>query len=212
MKRVLIVLGGPDGSGKTTLALMLLKYFAARGLRVKVVRIRGTHSLAYVLMLFLRRFGIFRGSGLHYYNFRVPPKLRDLWLIIELISVLPLIVLYYYAYRMVYDVIIAERGVLDFAVWVLTGVRPCMSSPFTRMFLNAVQSLILRFKTIYITASREELLKRKRLERDLVNNMYCVYELLAGQLRLRRIDTTNLQPSEAFRELLKVLGELGLVV
>jgi len=212
MKRALIVLGGPDGSGKTTLALMLLKYFATKKLRAKVVRIRGTHTLAYVLMLFLRRFNIFKGGGLHYYNFRIPPKLRDLWLIIELVSALPLIVLYYYVYRMVYNVVIAERGVLDFAVWVLTGVRPCMSSPFTRMFLNVVQSLILRFRTVYIIASKEVLLKRKRSERNLINNMYCIYELLAEQLRLRRIDTTNLQPSEALRELLKVLREFGFVI
>jgi len=212
MKGALIVLGGPDGSGKTTLALMLLNYFATRGLRSKIVRIRGTHTLAYALMLFLRRFNIFKGNELHYYNFRVPSRLKDLWLIIELVSVLPLIVLYYYIYRMIYDIIIAERGVLDFAVWVLTGVRPRMSSPFTRVLLNVALSLALRFKTIYITAKKEVLLERKQLERSLINNMHCIYELLAERLRLVRIDTSNLQPLEAFRELLKVLRESGFAI
>jgi len=212
MRGTLIVLGGPDGSGKTTLALMLLKYFAMKKLRVKVVRIRGTHTLAYTLMVFLRRFSVFKGSGLHYYSFRVPPKLKGLWLVIELLSIFPLIALYYYVYRLVYDVVISERGALDFAVWVLTGVRPRPSSLFLRAFLKVAQSLILHFKTIYITASKETLLKRKLSERDLISDMYCIYELLAKQLYLRRIDTTNLQPSKAFRELLKVLREFGLVV
>ena len=91
---------------------------------MKIVRIRGTHTIAYLLLILLKRFSNFKGKGLHYYNTKIPNVLKSLWILVELLSVSILIILYYHIYPLVYRVVISERGPLDFAVWVITGVRP----------------------------------------------------------------------------------------
>jgi len=152
----------------------------------------------------LRRFKAFNEKGLHYYSFNVPPKLKGFWLIVELVSILPLIVLYYYIYRLVYDAIISERGLLDFAVWVLTGVKPKLTKTVTKLFLKVSIAWILHYETIYIRADKEKLFERKRNEAILINTMYPIYEILAKELGLPTIDTTATSPAEAFYSALQV--------
>jgi len=205
MKKLLIVFGGPDGAGKTTLSILLSIYFRRKKMKVKIVRIRGTHTFAYIFMTFLKKVTSSAGDDLHYYRFRIPEKARSLWVLIELVSIIPLIFLHYYVYRVIYDVVISERGPLDFAVWVLTGVKPKTARLSTKIFLVLVQTFILYFKTIYIVANKEKLLKRKQEETTLITAMYSLYNLLASLLSLPRIDTTHLHPLQALNRVLETL-------
>jgi len=211
MKGSLIVLGGPDGSGKTTLALLLSRYLSMKGLSVRIVRIRGTHTLSYVLMVFLRRFKAFNGKGLHYYSFNVPPKLKGFWLIVELASVLPLILLYYYIYRLVYDAIISERGPLDFAVWVLTGVKPKLTKTVTKLFLKVSIAWILHYETIYIRADKEKLFERGLKKENLFIARFTDFEEVFSRFLIKNEDFKGVPHNSSTSEL-SFIGETSLGV
>jgi DNA polymerase III delta prime subunit len=185
----LILFAGPEGSGKTTLALNLKRRLEDGGCKVKVVRIRGTHTLAYLLAMFLKKVFKFHGEELHYYKVWIPRQLEKFWLLIEFISIIPLIFLYYYLYRICY-VVVSERSLVDLIVWVLGGLKSkkdiLKSFVFRTMLIFA-----LKYKPIYITANINDLVKRKPYEKDLILNMFSYYELLKNTLALEYIDTSN---------------------
>lgn len=191
MLKPLILFTGPDGAGKTTIALMLKKYLEERGYKVKVVRMRGTHTLAYVLMLFLRNILGLRGTELHYYRVRLPKRLAGLWIYIEFLSLIPLILWYYVFLRMRY-VVVSERSILDTLIWVITSFKDAIGiTSLSRFKLYLL--LILRYSkcTVYVTASPEILVERKPDEEFLVKEMWIYYNEIAKILKLKYVDTSS---------------------
>jgi energy-coupling factor transporter ATP-binding protein EcfA2 len=184
----LILFTGPEGSGKTTLALYLKCILESSGYKVKVVKIRGTHTLAYLLVALLKKVFKFHGEGLHYYKVWMPNQLEKFWLLIEFISVVPLILVYYYLYRINY-VVISERSLVDLIVWVLGGLKSkkvvIKSLTFKIMLIFA-----LRYKPIYITANIDDLITRKPHEKDLILILFPYYEILKKILALKHINTS----------------------
>jgi GTPase SAR1 family protein len=203
----LILFTGPDGAGKTTMALMLKTYFEKKGYKVKVVRIRGTHTLAYILMLFLRDAIGMKGNDVHYYRVRIPRKLIGLWIYLEFFSLIPLILWYYIFLRLRY-VIVSERSILDTLIWVMTSFKGILKiiklSKFRPYLL-----LIARYSkcTIFVTASPEILRKRKPGEEYLVKSMWIYYDKIAKTLNLNYIDTTSSQPSTTLQQALLLLRD-----
>ncbi len=205
MLKPLILLTGPDGAGKTTLALMLKKFLEKRGYRAKVVRIRGTHTLAYIFMLFLRDVLGLKGTDMHYYKVRVPRKLTGLWIYLEFISLIPLILRYYVLLRTRYAVV-CERSILDALVWVLTSFSDTSSTASLDM-LRPYILLILRYSkcTVYVTAPPEVLAKRKPSEEFLIKKTWIYYDKIAETLKLKRVDTTSSNPSITLKNILLLL-------
>jgi DNA polymerase III delta prime subunit len=201
----LILFTGPDGAGKTTMALMLKKYLEEKGSKVKVVRIRGTHTLAYIIMLFLRDILNLRGMDLHYYNVRIPRKLVPLWIYIEFISLIPLILGYYYILRVKYFVI-SERSIMDALVWLISGIEGGFSSlKFSGIKLYL--ALIGKHSkgTIYMTADLRTLRNRKPDEEFLLYAMLPYYNALAKVFQLKTINTALSSTIASFKILLGLL-------
>jgi len=205
MLKPLVLFTGPDGAGKTTVALMLEKYLERKGYKVRVVRIRGTHTFAYILILFLRDILGLRGSDIHYYGVRVPRRLIGLWIYLEFLSLIPLILWYYVLLRIRY-VVVCERSILDALVWVMTSFKEALNTASLSRFRPYIL-LILRYSkcTVYFTASPEVLAKRKPGEEFLVKKMWIYYDKIAKTLKLKCVDTTSSHPSTTLQNVLLLL-------
>ena len=205
MLKPLVLFAGPDGAGKTTVALMLKKYLERKEYKVRVVRIRGTHTFAYILMLFLRDILGLRGSDIHYYGVRVPRRLIGLWIHLEFLSLILLILWYYVLLRIRY-VVVCERSILDALVWVMTSFKEALNTASLSRFRPYIL-LILRYSkcTVYFTASPEVLAKRKPGEEFLVKKMWIYYDKIAKTLKLKCVDTTSSHPSTTLQNVLLLL-------
>ena len=200
----LILLSGPDGSGKTTLATALKKELEKKGYKVKIVRIRGTHTLAYLLLLVFKKVLKLHGKQLHYYQVYIPSKITKLWLMIEFISIVPPIIIYYYFYR-IRNVVISERSLLDFVIWVLKGLineRDIIRTYTFRVMLV----FTTKYKPIYITASIDELIRRKPLEKSLILKFLPYYTVLSRYLQLKVVDTSRCTVVECVNHLKKIIN------
>jgi DNA polymerase III delta prime subunit len=206
MLKPLVLFTGPDGAGKTTVALMLKKYLEKMGYRVKVVRIRGTHTFAYILMLFLKDILGLKGSDIHYYRVRVPRRLIGLWIYLEFLSLIPLILWYYVLLRIRY-VVVSERSILDALVWVMTSFKDTLNTTSSLGRFRPYILSILRYSkcTVYVTASPEVLAKRKPGEEFLVKKMWIYYDKIAKTLKLKYVDTTSSHPSTTLQNVLLLL-------
>jgi len=196
----LILFAGPEGSGKTTLALNLKRRLEDNGYKVKVVRIRGTHTLAYLSVMFLKKVLKLHGEDLHYYKVWIPKHLEKFWLLIEFISAIPLILLYYYLYR-IYYIIISERSMVDLVVWIIGGLKS--KKAVVRSFIFRIMLIFtLKYKPIYITANMNDLVKRKPYEKDLIINLFPYYELFGKMLDLESMNTSEYTINECLVSLL----------
>ncbi|MEM2049800.1 MAG: hypothetical protein QXZ11_01620 [Thermoproteota archaeon] len=195
----LLLFTGPEGSGKTTLALNFKSRLESNGYRVRIVRIRGTHTFAFLLAMFLKKCLKLHGSELHYYQVRIPKRLEKFWPFLEFISILPLILFYYHFYR-IWQVVISERSLVDVIVWILGGLneKSLIIKSFTfRIFLTFAS----KYKPIYITATVHELMERKPYEKDLIFVLLPYYNALARILDLRIIDTSKCSLDDCLRSL-----------
>jgi thymidylate kinase len=175
IKMVTICLFGPDGSGKTTLARALARKLEGYHFKVRISWIRGTHTLASMLAKFLSRSATFRGSDNLYYGVSIPNSARRVWQLIEFISVLPILLTSYILPSLLGYIVIAERYIPDFLVWVsLTTRDECYLKRLEARFMLAL-SMKANMK-VYVTASKDELAIRKGGE---VNQKF-----LSGQLKL----------------------------
>jgi cellulose biosynthesis protein BcsQ len=204
----LVLFTGPDGAGKTTMALMLKKYLEEKGYKVKVVRIRGTHTFAFALMLFLRDILNLRGKDLHYYNIRIPRKLVSLWIYIEFVSLLPLILGYYYVLRVKYFVI-GERSIIDALVWLMSGIKE-ENFPLKYGGIKLYLALIRKYSrhTIYVTADLRTLKNRKPYEEFLIHSTLPYYDVFAKIFQLKTVNTASSPIIASFKILLELLKEL----
>ncbi len=192
---------GPDGSGKTVLSNLLAGVLAGRGVPVRLFWMRGTHTFASILARLLRRFGAFSGSDNPFYSFRVPPRLRPLWVYVEFLSILPILARYLVASSL--GVVVSDRFLPDFVVWVsLTSRNPrFLSSPLATLLLGATRRLGCG---VYVTADVDTLCARR-------SDMPCgftvlekrIYDAIAAHLSTPIVDTSHSSVTESFREVLK---------
>jgi hypothetical protein len=187
---------GPDGSGKTSIANAIKKDH-------KIVSIRGTHTLASVIALFLNRFTVFRGKDNPYYEISIPEKMRSLWCIMEFISTLPHI-LYRFGILPKFKSVVAERSIPDFVAWVAVTTK---NPSFTRSFLGTFLLALARKqgRLVYVTASMNELCRRRPESTELINKQVPVYNVLAKLLNSTRLDTTLKTVEESSKEIRKVI-------
>lgn len=204
----MLCFAGVDGSGKSTLAGRVALYLRARGLRVVVVWMRGTHTFASVLARFLARFSSFRGPCNPYYGICVPRGMRGLWLWVEFVSVLPVVVARLVFRGLFGGVVVAERSLLDFLVWLVVTLRwgGAVGSFVGRSAVSLHLSLCDR--SVYVRADPGVLLSRRRgsPEERLIPLQLRVYDAVARAVGVPVVDTSRAAVDESFRRVLGVLG------
>jgi thymidylate kinase len=185
-----ILLFGPDGAGKTTLAKTLAKNFAKKDVRVKVSWMRGTHTLALVMARFLSRFNSLKGQDNPYFHIRSPSPIK-LWQLIEFLSVIPVILVKYEVPRRIGYTVIGERSYIDFIVWVATTTNDPL---FIRSkYATILLKMASRGKNFYVTAKTSTLLKRRfnEIDKNFLEKQIKYYKILSKIINAVEIDSTQ---------------------
>jgi len=196
---------GPDGSGKTTIATSLAEKL--RRLKIKRSWMRGTHTLASMLARFLSKFATFKGPNNPYYGISIPSRMKRLWQLIEFISVLPILLVRFMLPSLLGYIVIAERYIPDFLVWVvITTDDPSYLSSISARFLLA---LALRAKAkIYVKAKLQKLIERRMdMDPSFIMKQLILYEKLAESMNSLILDTTNRSVDESMNSLLAFLDK-----
>jgi len=206
--RLLLCLFGVDGAGKTTLARYIATYLRIQGFYATTVWMRGTHTIASVLARFLACFSVFRGSCNPYYKICIPSSMKQLWLWIEFISILPIILLRFVVSKLLDRVVIAERSLIDFLAWLIVTLR---WSRIIRSFIGkSIISLQLSLcdRAIYVRADLDNLLARRKgcSEKRLIPIQLQIYDAIAKALQTPCINTSRKTVNESVREILEIIG------
>lgn len=210
-----IVFFGPDGTGKSTQAQLLIGYLKSHGRRTRIAWLRGRHSLAFVIAKFFTKLGYYRivkvPSGVVYRVFDpgLLPKLQRFWGVIEFLSVLPWIILRIYLPRVLGYTVVAERYVVDTVVY----ISYWLGYDFLRSFLAKV---LLNFIPkgsilIHLDAETQDLLERlKRIRYDIATQDYIVfqqrvYRVISKTMKATTIDTSRYSIEETFQRIVNLL-------
>jgi thymidylate kinase len=207
---MLICFFGPDGSGKSTITKGLAKKLDREGIRAKLSWMRGTHTLASLLARFLSRFAPFRGSDNPYYGISIPNSARRIWQLLEFISALPILLTRFVLPSLLGYMVIAERYLPDFLVWVSLTTR---DANYLRR-LEAKFTLALSMKVnvkVYVTASEAKLAKRRsgEVDREFLSRQLKLYDKMAKLVGAYKIDTTGRSVEETLNELLSLAQPLA---
>ena len=196
---------GPDGAGKTSLAKRLRAILEWKGVRVRVSWLRGTHTLASVLARLLSKFGAFRGPDNPYYGIKVPPGFRRLWWFLEFVSVLLVWLARFCLPRLFGWVVVGERGLLDFVVWVILTTR---SPEFLRSLWGRA-ALALGLKgcvNVYVRAEESVLARRRgNSTSQTLAVQLALYDTLARAVGAPIVDTSCKSVRESLREILEIV-------
>lgn len=198
---------GADGAGKTALARLYAGWLKLHGCRVRVVGLRGTHTVASVLARFLSWFQVFRGPCNPYYGICIPSRLRRLWVWVEFFSILPVLFARFLVPRALGYLVVGERGLIDFLVWLIVTLRD----------LGVVRSVVGRFIlclarqvcfNVYIRARLNVLYARRRgfPEEPLLPMQLAVYDVVTRAYGLPVIDTSFKDSLGSFKQLLKTVS------
>jgi len=200
-KYMRITISGADGSGKTTIARLLASHLSKYGL-TRIHWFRGSHMFSSVLSRFLHSFSSFRGSCNPYYKICIPGGLRNVWVFLEFLSLLPH-VLARSLLRRLCRFLLCDRGFLDFIVWIIV----ILDYPG---FLNTVYGRFLlrlasREEPIYLYADLEVLARRADVPRSFIAKELHAYNILAKYVTHCGINTGIQDPRGVFKDVLKCL-------
>ena len=205
---------GPDGSGKSTQARLLLKHLRLHGYRARYAWIRGRHSFAFALAFLLTKLGYHRNIGYpsgtvkKVFDPQRLPGIRRLWAFIELVSVLPWILLRVQLPIMLGYTIVADHYVVDTVVYLAYWLGEAVFQSFSAKVLL---SLIPRgSRLLFLNADTNTL--SERITNDMESKDYLKFQQrfclkLAKTLHASNIDTSELTIEEAFKVTLKVLDD-----
>jgi thymidylate kinase len=197
-----IIFFGPDGSGKTTQANLLVSELNRKGIRNKKLWLRSLHTLAFIIskvsMHILRLNDIYqlRTKYSHHAAFRIT------WYIIEFVSILPLILTRFYLPLLQGYVIVAERFVIDWVVSVAyaTNNPSLVDSWFATWMTYFIpkQSVL-----VYIDAEYNSILSRRGAEDSFesIEFQRVCYSKFAQKLHALQIDSSNKGICEVFAQI-----------
>ena len=183
---------GPDGSGKTTLAKSLAENFSNRRIEVRLAWMRGTHTLASLLARLLRKFRNMQGEENPYYRVNIPSKMKPLWHLIEVISIIPIVVRGFLIPKYLGYAVIGERSPLDFLAWLImtTNDANILGKIYARIILAFVLETGI---PIYIKAEPSILVKRRsgELSRKSARKQAAIYNSIAYLTNAFIVDTSS---------------------
>lgn len=202
----LIAFFGPDGTGKSTHVELLLNYFQSHKTRVKKAWIRSPHTLAYLLSCFFVKMGFYRivsnpfGREKKYPAVHIDKRLRRLWSLIELVSVIPVIIFRVYAPLLLGYIVVAERYVVDTLVTIAyyTNDLGFLQSLTARLLLCSIPKNTL---FIHLDSDYSTLLKRRghKVEAyDFIEFQKMGYKMLGNLVGATLIDTSNITIEQTF--------------
>jgi len=119
LKSRFIAFFGPDGSGKSTHASLLINHLRSHKVQTRKVWIRSPHTFAYLLSCLLVKVGFYREVLNSFgYNKKIPAvhtnkSLKIFWSVAELISVMPVVMLRVYLPLLLGYTVVAERCIVD---------------------------------------------------------------------------------------------------
>jgi GTPase SAR1 family protein len=195
---------GPDGTGKSTLTKALAKQLHGQGYAVKLSWMRGSHTIASFLAIFLSKFDCFTGSDNPYYSIQIPKNLKWIWQFLEVTSAFPVIFSNYLIPSFMRYWVLADRYVLDLIVWLcLTTRDPSFINSFmAKLLLTLAKKTNTRF---YVRADIKVLKKRNK-NLWLTKEQLLLYDKLSKTVDAYIIDTTHNSMEESLHEVLNVVS------
>jgi len=177
---------GPDGAGKSTQAQLLVEYYKSKGCKVKKAWVRSIHTLAFLIWNIFRKLRLcYNRSNIPLQSLKkpavsylredsygaispismMPPILKGtisrlLWILIEIISVIPIILLQVYIPLFLGYHIVAERYVVDTVVTISYFINDpsFIKSRFATLLLKFIPK---RSKFIFVDANYKVILSRR---------------------------------------------------
>jgi len=219
----ILVFYGIDGSGKSTLAYLLADTLRKYSYHVKIVRLRGHHTIMYVIMRF-----VFWIKGINYKSIRGRPlylnytimkffRIKKIYILFEITGVLVWFILKLFPFiilcRDSKSLIIADRYIPDFAV-LIAFTAGISNKNMIRLvwFLEKIQPLKPLY--FYIYADLPLVLKRKmeeHLTESFCNFMSLKYQAINKYLNPIPVNTSNRKPEEIIPEILKELKKYSAI-
>ena len=146
---------GPDGSGKTTLAVLLYSVLERSGGRPVLSWMRGSHNVSSLLARLLYRLGL--GGGCNpYFKVCLPSGMFTPWLALELFSAIPVLLSRYFLPRLLGYTVVGMRAPLDLPAWIALTFN--MDRIGWNWQLRALTTILSRTcNHILVTASPREL-------------------------------------------------------
>jgi thymidylate kinase len=194
-----IIFFGPDGSGKTTQANMLISELNRKGIRNKKLWLRSLHTLAFLIskvcMYMMKLDDVYQLRT----RYSDDTAFRIIWYSIEFVSILPLILTKFYLPLLEGYVIVAERFVIDWVVSVAYATNnPSLVDSWLASFMMYFipkQSLL-----VYIDAEYSSILSRRSAEDSFesIEFQRTCYSKFAQKLNALRIDTSDKSICEVF--------------
>ena len=194
-----IIFFGPDGSGKTTQANMLISELNRKGIRNKKLWLRSLHTLAFLISrasMYIMKLDDIYQLRTKYSNHTA---FRVVWYFIEFVSILPLILAKFYLPLLQGYVIVAERFVIDWVVSIAyaTNNPSLVDSWFASFVIYFIpkQSVL-----VYIDAEYSSILSRRGAEdsSESIEFQRTCYSKFAHKLHALRIDSSNKNICEVF--------------
>jgi thymidylate kinase len=209
----LIILFGPDGSGKTTIAMELIKRLRKLNYRVVYIKMRSHHLLMYLILRLLQKLDIISETcspRIIDYSLRKIFRKSKMFVLLEFSNIVTWYLFFVKPHIMRKTIVIADRFSPDSIVslHVISKVIP-----YT--YKKVLLSLCRKSTAIYVRANPEVLLSRK-IDEDL-SEKYLKYVLvlydeivkyMASVARdLIVLDTTNLPKDQSIKITLEYVGE-----
>ncbi len=205
-----IVFFGSDGAGKTTQANYLLEYLYTQKCRPKLAWIRGRHLLAFVLAYFFVKLGYRHlrvGGKQEVFDPNLLPRLKALWGVIELTSVIPWALFRVHLPRLLGYTVVAERYLVDTVVYLSYWLGEGYLHSFgARLLLGLIPAGSMLF---HFDADTRVLLERAKddvVTEDFIIFQHRVYLVLARMLGAITIDTAKYDKKEAFQRIVDALN------
>ncbi len=198
-----IIFFGPDGSGKTTQANMLISELNLKGIRNKKLWLRSLHTLAFLIskasMHILRLDNIYQ-LRTKYSNHAV---FRIIWYGIEFVSILPLILAKFYLPLLQGYVVVAERFVIDWIVSIAyaTNNPSIVDSWFASLVLYFIPKHSV---LVFIDADYTSILSRRGAEDSFesIEFQRTCYMKFAHKLHAFRVDSSDKSIREVFAQIM----------
>jgi thymidylate kinase len=200
IKRNIISISGIDGSGKSTVAQLLMRLLRRYSIRFEVVWFRWRALTLYALYLYSRFRGLYvrvyvpwlgRWIGVHI--FHVDAIARRLYLYLLFID----LTIFYLLHRLLWwvrgvKIVIFDRFYLDALIDAMYTCR-CVDRDFLRLFL-AMQSKVTRAIVLDVDANTAINRKKDIISRREVETKRKLYIILAKSLNIPIIDARQSLP------------------